>query len=91
MTLDITNSIIKGIKNVKPENQPDDHGFPFDKTQPIHAHNFPISKVTEWYAFGYRIVNGKKVYDWITKRLPTGHAFIPDLDQCIKLQSKQIY
>jgi len=88
--LDLSN-IIKGVKSVKKENRPDDHGFPFDKTQPIHAHNFPLSKVTEWYAFGYRKVNGKKVYDWITKRLPTGHAFIPDLDQCIEIKSKQIY
>jgi len=83
--------IIKGVKNVRPENKPDDHGFLFDKTQPIHAHNFPLSKVTEWYAFGYRLVNGRKVYDWITKRLPTGHAFVPDLDKCLKITHKQIY
>ena len=82
--LDFDN-IITGMNNIKKENKPTFNSGFFDKTKPIHAHNFPLSKVTEWYAFGYRKVNGKKVYDWITKRLPTGHAFVPDLDQCIKI------
>jgi len=83
--------IITGMKNIKPENQPTRNSGFFDKTKPIHAHNFPLSKVTEWYAFGYRLVNGKNVYDWITKRLPTGHAFVPDLDHCIEIKHTQIY
>lgn len=82
-------AILKGVKPIK--SKPDNHGFRFDKTQPLHAHNFPMSKVTEWYAFGYRIVNGRKVYDWITERLPTGQAFIPDLDKTIKITHKQIF
>lgn len=81
--------ILKGIKPIKERST--NRGFSFDKTKPIDAHNFPLSKVTEWYAFGYRLVNGKKVYDWITKRLPTGRAFVPDLDECIEIKHKQIF
>ena len=83
--------IIKGIKNIKKEKQPINKGFEFDKELPITQHNFPLSKITEWYAFGYKIINGKKVYDWITKRVPTGHPFIPDLDKVLQIKSKQIF
>lgn len=81
--------ILKGVKPIK--QKPIERGNPFNKELPINAYNFPMSKVTEWHAFGYRTVNGKKVYDWITKRLATGQAFTPDLDRCIKLTHKQIY
>lgn len=86
--MDLT-QIIKGINPIK--QKPIERGNAFNKTQPINAYNFPMSKVTEWQAFGYRIVHGKKVYDWITKRLPTGQAFVPDLDKCIKIKHKQIF
>lgn len=81
-------TILKGIKPIK--QQPDDKGFPFDKTKPIGAYNFPMSKFTVWKAFGYKIDDtGFKTPYWITKTLPTGVAFIPDLDQVISVDGKE--
>lgn len=75
--LNNTGSIITGVKPLKEApkhaNNPDIH---FDKNQPIHAHNFPLSKWTIWKIYGYRkdkLTGIKKPY-WITKRLPTGKS-----------------
>ena len=69
--------IITGMKPIKEKpkfaNNPDIH---FDKTIPIHSHNFPLSKYTIWKIYGYRkdpITGMKKPY-WLTKKLPTGKS-----------------
>lgn len=80
--------ITKGIKPIK--QKPDDKGFPFDKSKPIGAYNFPMSKFTNWKAFGYKKdASGIKRPYWIKKTLPTGVAFIPDLDEVIKVDGNE--
>lgn len=84
--------IIKGIKPIK--TKPTDRGFKFDKTKPITPYNFPLSKFTNWKAFGYkkdRLTGIRRPY-WITKTLPTGQPFVPDLDEVIKVDgSEQVF
>ena len=48
----------------------------FHKDQPIHAHNFPLTKWTIWKIYGYRKdpLTGIKTPYWLTKKLPTGKS-----------------
>jgi hypothetical protein len=78
------------VKAIKKENRPLERK-PFNKELPVTPYNYPLSKFTKWYAFGYKVVFGKKVYDWVEKVLPTGHAFVPDLDKVITVRHHQIF
>lgn len=80
-----------GIKAVKKENRPLERKQ-FDKTGAITPYNFPLSKFTKWFAFGYKTNKfGIKRPYWIDKILPTGHAFLPDLDEVITVRHHQIF
>lgn len=75
-----TNSIIRGVKNQKQMPQyGNDPKLGFDKKKPIHAHNFPLTKFTDWKIYGYKKdpSTGMKRPCWINKRLPTGKSINP--------------
>ena len=73
-----TNQIITGIK---PKEKPTNRGFEFDKKQPIHAHNFPLTKFTIWRIYGWKWdqYHIKRIPYWLTKKLPTGKDLNPKM------------
>jgi len=78
------------IKNIKSKEKPTNRGFQFQKEQPLGPYNSPLSRVTTWKAFGYKIdAGGIKRPHWIEKALPTGKPFIPDLDVVVSVHPLQ--
>ena len=85
-------SILYGkiIQRIKPKVKPTNRAFDFQKEKPITPYNFPLSRTTTWKAFGYKKDSaGIKRPHWIEKTLPTGHAFVPDLDEVISVYPTQ--
>jgi hypothetical protein len=78
------------IAGIKPKSRPTNKGFLLDKSQPLGPHNYPLTQYTHWTAFGYRkdAAGIKRPYT-INETLPTGHPFIPDLDEVIDVNSTQ--
>ena len=69
-----SHQIIKGVKPIK--NKPTYNDGGFDKTRPLGAHNYPLSKYTNWEIYGYKkdkLTGIKRPY-WLNKTLPTGQA-----------------
>jgi hypothetical protein len=74
---------------VKPKVRPTNRGFVLDKSKPLGPYNCPLTAYTEWHAFGYNRVGIFKRPQWITKVLPTGKPFVPDLDVVLRVDSRQ--
>ena len=88
------NEIITGIKPIK---QKPIERIAFDKTQPIHAHNFPMSKVLYYYVTGFKRQGaaGIKRPFKVKKKVATGTPITAELfglDQIISIDKvEQIF
>ena len=71
-----------GKVGVRPKVRPQfstDPRIGFDKSLPVHAHNFPLTNYTTWKVFGYKKRGLFKEPFWLTKVLPTGHQITPQI------------
>ena len=72
-------NIIRGVKSKTPPQFGNDERLGFDKTIPIHSHNFPLTKYTTWKIYGYKLDGIFKKPFWLTKQLPTGRPITPKM------------